>query len=71
MIRYGAGDRPRKEYKSVIYYHNNQPMWNELIKVNLAPDVFRQTHIRFYFYHCSSSSDRYARVWLPATLACL
>ncbi|XP_033116427.1 dedicator of cytokinesis protein 3-like [Anneissia japonica] len=51
----GDGVKPVEEYRSVVYYHNNQPRWNEIIKLMIPIDKFNDTHIRFEFKHCSGT----------------
>ncbi|XP_041458048.1 dedicator of cytokinesis protein 3-like isoform X4 [Lytechinus variegatus] len=46
------------EYRSVVYVHNQTPRWNELLRLNVPMDSFKDTHIRFEFRHCSKDSKR-------------
>ncbi len=51
----------------MVYYHTNQPVWNELVKVNVGYAEYSRTHLKFYFSHCSSSSEKCVagRITLP------
>eukprot|EP00468_Gymnochlora_sp_CCMP2014_P012066 CAMPEP_0167744692 /NCGR_PEP_ID=MMETSP0110_2-20121227/2733_1 /TAXON_ID=629695 /ORGANISM="Gymnochlora sp., Strain CCMP2014" /LENGTH=2012 /DNA_ID=CAMNT_0007629243 /DNA_START=90 /DNA_END=6128 /DNA_ORIENTATION=+ len=42
------------EYNSIVYYHNNSPLFNERILIMLPPE-FDQCHVHVEFFHCSSS----------------
>lgn len=45
----GNGDRPRSEYRSVVYYHNNSPRYMETFRLSLPPDTFNVCHLYFEF----------------------
>ncbi|KAL1921661.1 uncharacterized protein VTP21DRAFT_10303 [Calcarisporiella thermophila] len=47
----GAGEPYASQFDSVIYYHSNNPYWNELIKVRLPENMDEPAHIFFTFYH--------------------
>lgn len=40
-------------YRSVVYYHDGKPKWNELVKVVVRADQFAGTHLRFTVRHRS------------------
>lgn len=42
------------QYRSMIFYHNNSPTWNESIRLNLPIEKFSTAHVRFEFRHCST-----------------
>uniref|UniRef100_A0A671TBA0 Dedicator of cytokinesis protein 4-like n=1 Tax=Sinocyclocheilus anshuiensis TaxID=1608454 RepID=A0A671TBA0_9TELE len=42
------------EYHTFVLYHNNSPRWAELIKLPIPVDMFRGSHVRFEFRHCST-----------------
>lgn len=44
----------KNQYRSVILYHNNSPVWNETIRLNLPIERFSTAHVRFEFRHCST-----------------
>ncbi|XP_011679069.1 dedicator of cytokinesis protein 4 isoform X5 [Strongylocentrotus purpuratus] len=46
------------EYRSVVYLHYTAPRWNELVRLNVPMDSFKNTHIRFEFRHCSKDNKR-------------
>ncbi len=50
----GSGEPGGDEYHSLVLYHNNSPRWAEHIKLPIPVDVFRGSHVRFEFRHCSS-----------------
>ncbi|ELR23221.1 SH3 domain containing protein [Acanthamoeba castellanii str. Neff] len=51
----GAGEMPVREWKSIVYYHNNTPKWNETFKLLIAPHKFRDYHLYFTMRHCTTS----------------
>lgn len=50
----GSGEPGSDQYHSLVLYHNNSPRWAEQIKLPLPVDMFRGSHVRFEFRHCSS-----------------
>lgn len=50
----GSGEPGGDEYHSLVLYHNNSPRWAEQIKLPIPVDMFRGSHVRFEFRHCSS-----------------
>ncbi|KAL3048507.1 hypothetical protein OYC64_007128 [Pagothenia borchgrevinki] len=50
----GAGEPGADEYHSLVLYHNNSPRWAEHIKLPIPVDMFRGSHVRFEFRHCST-----------------
>lgn len=58
----GTGPRnaPRIIYESSVYYHCNDPQWNETVCVNIPTGLweFENTHLLFVFYHCSTSESK-------------
>ncbi|TKS90898.1 Dedicator of cytokinesis protein 3 [Collichthys lucidus] len=55
----GSGEPGGDEYHSLVLYHNNSPRWAEQIKLPIPVDMFRGSHVRFEFRHCSSEWDQY------------
>ncbi|KAK9768302.1 Deoxycytidine kinase 1 [Basidiobolus ranarum] len=53
----GSGEANVTRYESVVIYHSNNPRWDESIKIELTPDVFKSAHIFFTFRHCSSKEQ--------------
>lgn len=53
----GSGEPGGDEYHSLVLYHNNSPRWAEQIKLPIPVDMFRGSHVRFEFRHCSSKYD--------------
>uniref|UniRef100_A0A3Q3DTZ1 Dedicator of cytokinesis 4b n=1 Tax=Hippocampus comes TaxID=109280 RepID=A0A3Q3DTZ1_HIPCM len=50
----GSGEPGGDEYHSLVLYHNNSPRWAEQIKLPIPVDMFRGSHVRFEFRHCSA-----------------
>nr|XP_043876933.1 dedicator of cytokinesis protein 4b isoform X1 [Solea senegalensis] len=50
----GSGEPGGDEYHSLVLYHNNSPRWSEQIKLPIPVDMFRGSHVRFEFRHCST-----------------
>ncbi|KAG9280350.1 dedicator of cytokinesis protein 4-like [Astyanax mexicanus] len=50
----GSGEPGADEYHSFVLYHNNSPRWAEQIKLPIPVDMFRGSHVRFEFRHCST-----------------
>uniref|UniRef100_A0A665W9D1 Dedicator of cytokinesis 4b n=1 Tax=Echeneis naucrates TaxID=173247 RepID=A0A665W9D1_ECHNA len=50
----GSGEPGGDEYHSLVLYHNNSPRWGEQIKLPIPVDMFRGSHVRFEFRHCST-----------------
>lgn len=55
ILTLGAGASLLSEYKSVIYYHDDKPKWNETFKIALPIEEFKNCHLRFTFKHRSSN----------------
>ncbi|ORX57813.1 hypothetical protein BCR36DRAFT_409280 [Piromyces finnis] len=53
-IRRGSGGENISEYESIVYYHCNQPKWQETIRIDMAAESFENAHILFLFRYCSS-----------------
>ncbi|OUM65837.1 hypothetical protein PIROE2DRAFT_32401, partial [Piromyces sp. E2] len=53
-IRRGSGGENISEYESVVYYHCNQPKWQETIRIDMEAESFENAHILFLFRYCSS-----------------
>lgn len=47
----GGGVEALNEFKSVIYYHEDKPKWNEIFKVAVPIEEFKSSHIKFMFKH--------------------
>ncbi|XP_048252817.1 dedicator of cytokinesis protein 3-like isoform X2 [Haliotis rufescens] len=50
----GCGEDAVTKYFSSIFYHNNNPKWNDTIRLSIPIDKFQCAHIRFEFCHCST-----------------
>lgn len=55
ILTLGAGASMLSEYKSVIYYHDDKPKWNETFKIELPIEEFKNCHLKFTFKHRSSN----------------
>lgn len=55
ILTLGAGASMLSEYKSVIYYHDDKPKFNETFKIELSIEEFKNCHLRFMFKHRSSN----------------
>ncbi|XP_028810006.1 dedicator of cytokinesis protein 4b isoform X3 [Denticeps clupeoides] len=54
QVAAGSGEPGADEYHSFVLYHNNSPRWAEQIKLPIPVDMFRGSHVRFEFRHCST-----------------
>ncbi|CAL8242244.1 unnamed protein product [Merluccius merluccius] len=50
----GSGEPGGDDYHSLVLYHNNTPRWAEHVKLPIPVDMFRGSHVRFEFRHCST-----------------
>ncbi|KAG7253518.1 hypothetical protein CRUP_027524, partial [Coryphaenoides rupestris] len=55
QVAAGSGEPGGDSYPSLVLYHNNTPRWAEHVKLPIPVDVFRGSHVRFEFRHCSKS----------------
>jgi dedicator of cytokinesis protein 1 len=57
VITQGGGAPMMSEYRSVIYYHEDKPKWNETFKINVPIEEFIKCHLKFMYKHrCSNES---------------
>ncbi|XP_041348666.1 dedicator of cytokinesis protein 3-like isoform X2 [Gigantopelta aegis] len=50
----GCGEPPTTHYFSTVYYHSNNPKWNEIIKLSIPIEKFIGAHVRLDLCHCST-----------------
>ncbi|XP_030369556.1 dedicator of cytokinesis protein 1 isoform X2 [Scaptodrosophila lebanonensis] len=58
VMSIGAGHAPIDEYKSVVYYHDDKPKWQEIFKIHVSIWDFKQCHLRFMLKHRSSNEQK-------------
>lgn len=58
VITQGGGAPMTSEYRSVIYYHEDKPKWNETFKINVPIEEFIKCHLKFMFKHRSSNDSK-------------
>lgn len=49
-----SGIDSSSSYKSMLLYHNNQPSWNETLRLAVPIEGFPTAHVLFGFSHCST-----------------
>ncbi|XP_012553779.2 dedicator of cytokinesis protein 1 isoform X1 [Hydra vulgaris] len=55
----GAGEPPRTEYNSTVYYHNATPKWSEVVKLEIPIEKIKYgSHIRFSFKHRATIDEK-------------
>ncbi|KAJ8709629.1 hypothetical protein PYW08_009633 [Mythimna loreyi] len=58
VISVGAGVPLTDEYTSVVYYHDDKPRWQEVFKVCLNIEEFKEAHLVFMCRHRSSNEAK-------------
>nr|AKO62845.1 mbc isoform a [Prodiamesa olivacea] len=58
VISQGGGASLVSEYRSIIYYHEDRPKWNETFKINVPIEEFAKCHLKFMFKHRSSNESK-------------
>ncbi|XP_061379985.1 dedicator of cytokinesis protein 1 isoform X3 [Danaus plexippus] len=58
VISVGAGSPLVDEYTSVVYYHEDRPRWQEVFKVCLNIEEFKEAHMVFLCRHRSSNEAK-------------
>ncbi|XP_050681887.1 dedicator of cytokinesis protein 1 isoform X2 [Leptidea sinapis] len=58
VISAGAGVPLMNEYTSIVYYHEDKPRWQEVFKVCLNIEEFKEAHIVFLCRHRSSNEAK-------------
>lgn len=49
-----AGSEAGSYHDAPLLYHNNQPAWQEALRLAVPLDRFPTAHLRIDFRHCSS-----------------
>ncbi|CAG8435565.1 3695_t:CDS:2 [Ambispora gerdemannii] len=57
-ISQGSGEPQVTQFESLVFYHSNNPMWGELIKLKIPVDLFEQVHVFFTFRHRSTKDKK-------------
>lgn len=58
LISVGAGVPLADEYTSIVYYHDDRPRWQEVFKVCLNIEAFKEAHLVFLCRHRSSNEAK-------------
>ncbi|CAG9794914.1 unnamed protein product, partial [Diatraea saccharalis] len=58
VISLGAGVPLANEYTSIVYYHDDRPRWQEVFKVCLNIEEFKEAHLVFLCRHRSSNEAK-------------
>ncbi|KAM3958048.1 LOW QUALITY PROTEIN: dedicator of cytokinesis protein myoblast city [Aphomia sociella] len=58
VISVGAGGSLVDEYTSLVYYHDDRPRWQEVVKVCLNIEQFKEAHLVFLCRHRSSNEAK-------------
>ncbi|XP_059352590.1 dedicator of cytokinesis protein 1-like isoform X2 [Daphnia carinata] len=58
VMHLGSGVVAQDEYRSVVYYHEDKPRWNETFKIAIPIDEFYRSHLKFTFKHRSSNEAK-------------
>jgi hypothetical protein len=69
-ISRGSGDNSETEYHSAVYYHLNNPNYEETIRLNIPPEQLEKCHLLFTFWHISKTTKNsapFAFGWLELT----
>jgi dedicator of cytokinesis protein 3 len=57
-IEFGRGDKPTTEFTSSVYYHNDNPKWNETFSLCLPQEMVPLCHLFLSLRQCSSSGSK-------------
>ncbi|XP_075986396.1 dedicator of cytokinesis protein myoblast city isoform X2 [Anticarsia gemmatalis] len=58
VVSIGEGMPLADEYTSVVYYHDDRPRWQEVFKVCLNIEAFKEAHLVFLCRHRSSNEAK-------------
>ncbi|CAG8553818.1 6358_t:CDS:2 [Funneliformis caledonium] len=63
VISQGAGEPKVSQFDSLVFYHSNNPLWGELIKLNIPVELFEQAHVFFTFRHRSTKDKKEDKIF--------
>lgn len=71
---YTGSEKPKLEHRSTVYYHTNQPHWNETVRVVLPLILHPRAFLVVSARHCSSKEGKLflltlMRLWLMFNIA--
>ncbi|GAM25576.1 hypothetical protein SAMD00019534_087510 [Acytostelium subglobosum LB1] len=52
------GDKQLSEYRTIVFYHSNQPHWAETVRVNVPLTILSQVYLVFSIRHCTTSETK-------------
>ncbi|CAG8521101.1 2273_t:CDS:2 [Ambispora leptoticha] len=62
-ISQGSGEPQVTQFESLVFYHSNNPMWGELIKLKIPVEKFEQAHVFFTFRHRSTKDKKEDKIF--------
>lgn len=69
----GVSEAPVDEYRSTVYYHDNQPTWDEPVRVDVDPKLLPRCHVLVECRHCTTKDEKKGKLFslgsLPLTSA--
>ncbi|CAG8456993.1 uncharacterized protein OCT59_018840 [Rhizophagus irregularis] len=63
VISQGAGEPKVSQFESLVFYHSNNPIWGELIKLNIPVELFEQAHVFLTFRHRSTKDKKEDKIF--------
>eukprot|EP01132_Coremiostelium_polycephalum_P004848 gene4848-6043_t len=52
------GDKLKSEFRSIVFYHSNQPHWAETFRVNVPISILDQVYLVISIRHCTTSENK-------------
>eukprot|EP01156_Anaeramoeba_ignava_P024011 Anaeramoba_ignava/c21883_g2_i1.p1 GENE.c21883_g2_i1~~c21883_g2_i1.p1 ORF type:complete len:1811 (+),score=630.08 c21883_g2_i1:51-5435(+) len=56
-ISFGNANETINFYKTYVYYHKNNPFWEETIRITMPTHLFEETHLYIEAYHCTTNEN--------------